>query len=164
MLCDGSSQSEDQQNRSGLIVAQISWGLQMESVSSDKEVQGCQNDNGCKWIFNPPHSSHTGGRWERIIGLTRRILDSMLLKVGPTRLTHEVLTTFMAEVSVIRNAWLLVSVSTDPDSPFILTPATLLTQKISALPPPKGGFDEKDLYSKQWRQVSRQHLLASMED
>ncbi|XP_063743151.1 uncharacterized protein LOC134866887 [Eleginops maclovinus] len=37
--------------------------------------------------------------------------------------------------------------------PFLLTPATLLTQKVSALPPPKGEFDEKDLYGKQWRQV-----------
>lgn len=84
----------------------------------------------------------------------------MLLKAGTTRLTHEVLTTLMAEVSAILNACLLVPVSTDPDSPFILTPATLLTQKVSALPPPKGEFGEKDLYGKQWRQV----LLAPMED
>ncbi|KAI4896990.1 hypothetical protein NFI96_001373, partial [Prochilodus magdalenae] len=127
--------------------------LQMDSVTSDKEVQGYLSDNGCRWIFNPPHSSHMGGSWERLIGLARRILDSMLLKVGPVKLTHEVLTTFMAEVSAILNARPLVPVSTDPDSPFILTPATLLTQKVSALPPPKGEFDEKDLYGKQWRQV-----------
>ncbi|XP_037609979.1 uncharacterized protein LOC119478948 [Sebastes umbrosus] len=74
-------------------------------------------------------------------------------KVGPSKLTHEVLTTFMAEVAAIVNARPLVPVSTDPDSPFILTPATLLTQKISALPPPQGAFDGKDLYGKQWRQV-----------
>ncbi|XP_063758758.1 uncharacterized protein LOC134877255 [Eleginops maclovinus] len=127
--------------------------LQMDSVTSDKEVQGYLSDNGCKWIFNPPHSSHMGGSWERLIGLARRILDSMLLKAGPAKLTHEILTTFMAEVSAILNARPLVPVSTDPDSPFILTPATLLTQKVSALPPPKGEFDEKDLYGKQWRQV-----------
>ncbi|XP_037393887.1 uncharacterized protein LOC119263246 [Pygocentrus nattereri] len=127
--------------------------LQIDTVTSDKEVQGYLSDNGCKWIFNPPHSSHMGGSWERLIGLTRRILDSMLLKVGPAKLTHEVLTTFMAEVSAILNARPLVPVSTDPDSPFILTPATLLTQKVGALPPPKGEFDKKDLYGKQWRQV-----------
>lgn len=127
--------------------------LQMESVTSDKEVQRYLSDNGCKWIFNPPHSSHMGGSWERLIGLARHILDSMLLKVSPAKLTHEVLTTFMAEVSAIFNARPLVPVSTDPDSPFILTPATLLAQKISALPPPKGEFDKKNLYGKQWRQV-----------
>lgn len=125
----------------------------MESVTSDKEVQGFLSDNRCKWVFNLPRSSHMGGSWVRLIGLARRILDSMLLKVSPAKLTHEGLTTFMAEVSAILNARLLVPASTDPDSPFILTPATLLTQKVSALPPPKGKFDEKDLYSKQWRQV-----------
>lgn len=126
--------------------------LQMESINNNKGVQEYLSSNGCKWIFNPPFSSHMGGSWESLIGLTRRILDSMLLKVSPTKLTHEVLITFMAEVSAIVNARPLVPVSTDPDAPFILTPATLLTQKISALPPPKGTFVE-DLFSKQWRQV-----------
>ncbi|KAI4905881.1 hypothetical protein NFI96_001270 [Prochilodus magdalenae] len=98
-------------------------------IGACKEVQGYLSDNGCRWIFNPPHSSHMGGSWEQLIGLARRILDSMLLKVGPVKLTHEVLTTFMAEVSAILNTRPLVPVSTDPDSPFIVTPATLLTQK-----------------------------------
>jgi hypothetical protein len=31
------------------------------------------------WIFNPHHASHMGGAWERMIGLTRRILDTMLM-------------------------------------------------------------------------------------
>lgn len=75
------------------------------------------------------------GRWnlrmsdlpvERMIGVTRHILDFMLLKVGPSKLTHKVLTTFMA-VSAIVNARPLVPVCTDPDSPLILIPATLLT-------------------------------------
>nr|XP_020483745.2 uncharacterized protein LOC109978925 [Labrus bergylta] len=127
--------------------------LQIETVVTNKETQGYLSDSGCKWVFNPPHSSHMGGSWERLIGLTRRILDSMLLKLGPSKLTHEVLTTFMAEVSAIVNARPLVPVSTDPDNPLILTPATLLTQKISALPPPKGEFDGDNLYGKQWRQV-----------
>lgn len=39
------------------------------------------------------------------------------VKVGPSKLTNEVLTTFMAEVSVIVNAHPLVPVSTDPDFP-----------------------------------------------
>ena len=59
----------------------------------------------------------------------------------------------MAEVSAIVNARPLVPVSTDPDSPLILSPATLLTQKVGALPPPLGEFGERDLYGKQWRQV-----------
>lgn len=45
-------------------------------------------NNGCTWIFNPPHSSHMGGVWERMIGMTRRILDSMFLKESKKDLTH----------------------------------------------------------------------------
>lgn len=67
------------------------------------EVHGYLSDNRCKWIFYPPYSSHMGGSWERLIGMAMCILDLTLLKVGPAKLTHEVLTTFMAEVSAILN-------------------------------------------------------------
>ncbi|XP_041115383.1 uncharacterized protein LOC121320779 [Polyodon spathula] len=127
--------------------------LKMEAIQSDKEVQEYLSDKGCTWVSNPPHSSRMGGSWERMIGIMRHILDSMLLKVGPSRLTQEVLTTFMAEVSAIVNARPLVPVSTDSDSPLILTPATLLTQKVAVVPPPQGEFNEKDIFSQQWRQV-----------
>ncbi|XP_067250257.1 uncharacterized protein [Chanodichthys erythropterus] len=127
--------------------------LKMESVTEDRRVQEYLSDSGCSWVFNPPHSSHMGGSWERMIGVSRRILESMLQKLGPSKLSHEVLTTFMAEVTAIVNARPLVPVSTDPDAPFILTPATLLTQKTSAVPPPPGEFGERDLFIRQWRQV-----------
>ncbi|XP_072896146.1 uncharacterized protein [Hemitrygon akajei] len=69
-----------------------------------------------------------------------------------TRLTHEVLCTLMAEVTVITNARPLLPVSSDPENPFIPSPSMLLTQKAGA-PPPPGDFPDKDLYTKQWRQV-----------
>lgn len=94
-----------------------------------------------------------GGSWERMIGVSRRILESMLQGFGPSRLSHEVLSTFMCEVTAIVNARPLVPVSTDPEAPLILTPATLLTQKFSAVLPPPGEFSEKDLLVRQWRQV-----------
>ncbi len=94
-----------------------------------------------------------GGSWERMIGVSRRILESMLQGFGPSRLSHEVLSTFMCEVTAIDNARPLVPVSTDPEAPLILTPATLLTQKFSAVLPPPGEFSEKDLLVRQWRQV-----------
>lgn len=110
------------------------------------------NENGCTWEFNPPHASHMGGVWERMIGVTRRILDSMLLRTKHTHLTHDVLCTLMAEVCAIINARPLVPVSSDPSSPMLLTPAMLLTQK-PGVSPPHGSFDEKDLFKCQWRQV-----------
>ncbi|XP_059839386.1 uncharacterized protein LOC132401297 [Hypanus sabinus] len=69
-----------------------------------------------------------------------------------TRLAHEVLCTLMAEVTAIMNSRPLLPVSSDPENPFILSPSMLLTQKAGA-PPPPGDFSDKDLYTKQWRQV-----------
>lgn len=83
---------------------------------------------GCDWIFNAPHSSHAGGVWEWMIGVTRRILDAI-----PKHLSHEVLSMLMAEVAVIMNARPLVLVPTNPEASEILTPATLLTQNDAKL-------------------------------
>ncbi|XP_039901127.1 uncharacterized protein LOC120742062 [Simochromis diagramma] len=107
----------------------------------------------CSWVFNAPHSSHMGGAWERMIGISRRILDSMLLQAGNPTLTHEVLTTLMAEVTAIINARPLVPVSSDPDAPLILTPSALLTQKFDPIPTPPGDFTKADIYTRQWKRV-----------
>ena len=69
--------------------------------------------------------------WERLIGITRRILDSILFDAKHTRITHEMLSNFMAEATAIINACPLFSVSIDSDSSLILSPSTLLTQKTS---------------------------------
>ena len=137
-------------------------------VGAHNELQSCFKEmdegaiqsylaaEGCDWIFNPPHASHAGGVWERMIGVTRRILDSIFADLGPRHLTHEVLSTLMAEVTAIVNARPLIPVPSDPDMPEILTPATLLTQKSESLKAMPGNFTQQELYSKQWRQV--QHL------
>nr|XP_034331661.1 uncharacterized protein LOC117690928 [Crassostrea gigas] len=59
---------------------------------------------GAVWKFNTPFSSHMGGAWERLIGVIRRIIGSILLDSKHTRITHEVLSTFMAEATAIVNA------------------------------------------------------------
>ncbi|KAK0135215.1 hypothetical protein N1851_028957 [Merluccius polli] len=94
-----------------------------------------------------------GGAWERMIGIARRILDCMLLQCGSSRLTHKVLTTLMAEITAVMNARPLVPVSSDPESPLILTPAMLLTQKTCTAPPPPGDFGEGVLFKEEWKQV-----------
>ena len=83
----------------------------------DRPIKRYLSDSRAAWIFNPPHSSHMGGVWERMIGMVRRILDSMLLGSTGDTLTHDVLNTFMAEVCAIVNSRPLVPVSTDPESP-----------------------------------------------
>ncbi|XP_024118967.1 uncharacterized protein LOC112140289 [Oryzias melastigma] len=125
--------------------------LGMDKNSLDSKVQKYLDGCGCVWKFNPPHASHMGGSWERMIGVSRRILDSLLLQ-SKVRLTHEVLSTLMAEVVAIMNARPLIPVSSDPDNPQVLSPSILLTQK-SGVSPPLADFSEKDMFTKQWRQV-----------
>lgn len=120
---------------------------------NNKEVSSYLYDQGCVWIFYPPYSSHMGGSWERMIGVTRRILDAMLLKLASVQLTHEVLTTFMVEVTTNVNSRPRTSVSTDPGEPLIPTPAMLLTQKTGLPSVPPGNFETGDLFRRQWRQV-----------
>ncbi|XP_077137143.1 uncharacterized protein LOC143796157 [Ranitomeya variabilis] len=127
--------------------------LQIPSNLDTTGVERYLSEQGCTWTFNLPHSSHMGGAWERMIGIARRILDSIFLQAGSARLTHESLTTFLAEVSAIINARPLTSLSSDSEDPTILTPAMLLTQKASVLSAPPGEFSNKDLYRRQWRQV-----------
>ncbi|XP_057694376.1 uncharacterized protein LOC130917223 [Corythoichthys intestinalis] len=127
-------------------------GLDTDKSATGKFLQ----EKGCAWTFNPPHASHMGGSWERLIGVARRILEAMLTKNAQTNLSHEILSTFMAEVMAIINARPLVPVSTDPESPTVLTPAMLLTQKASSVSAPSGNFSQGQLYGKQWKRV--QHL------
>lgn len=103
-------------------------GNQAISVE-DRQMKDYLLKTGSTLIFNSPCSSLMGGAWERMIGSTKRILDSMLSKIHEGNLTHGVLATFMAEVLAIINNRPLMSVSTDAATPSILTPATLLTQK-----------------------------------
>ena len=132
---------------------------ELEILTTDPHaprVKQFLTEEGCSWVFNPPHASHMGGTWERMIGVSRRILDSMLQQTSPSRLTHDVLSTLMAEVTGIVNSRPLTPISTDPESPFLLTPAMLLTQKVCTLRPPPGDFTDSNLHRQQWRQV--QHL------
>lgn len=123
------------------------------SENEQSEVTEYLLEQRCSWVFNPPHSSHIAGTWEHIIGITRRILDSMFLENRYKQLTHEVLVTFMSEVTDIINAWPLVPVSTDPEFPFILKPSMLLTQNTGNLATPQEDFSKKDMLHSQWKRV-----------
>lgn len=84
----------------------IGASRELHMDKSDPEfdnVQAYLDTQSCTWVFNPPHASHMGGSWEWMIGIAHRILDCILLE-RRSRLTHEVLTTFMAEVTAIMNS------------------------------------------------------------
>ena len=109
-------------------------------------------DSGTVWLFNAPHASHMGGVWERMIGVTRRILDSMMLaeKKG---LTHDVLTTLMAEVCAIINSRPITAIPSDPDDPLMLTPAMILTMKGATPTVECESYSLQDMYRSSWKHV-----------
>lgn len=125
-------------------------GIQAINVE-DRPVQTYLESHSCQWVFNPPHSSHMGGSWERMIGIARRILESMLRSV--TTLTHDVLVTLMAEVAAIINSRPIVPVSSDSEDPMVLSPAMLLTSKIVTDLTSISYLDIKSLYGAQWKRV-----------
>ncbi|XP_062833746.1 uncharacterized protein LOC134298220 [Anolis carolinensis] len=107
----------------------------------DPKVQNFTNTEQIMWTFNVPHASHMDGVWERMIGISRKILNAMLL--SHRSLTHDVLVTLMAEVTAIINNRPLVPLTSDPENLQPLTPALILTQKVPGwkdimLPVPDG--------------------------
>ena len=84
---------------------------------------------GITWLFNTSYSSHMGGSCERLVGVTRRILNNMLFDNKNSNLTHEVLAAFMADVRAIINSRHLVTVTADNSSTSAMTTNVLITQK-----------------------------------
>lgn len=119
----------------------------------DEPVADCLAKSSVTWKFNPPHSSHMGGVWERVIGMSWRVLDNVLSKAANKHLTHEVLVTLMAEVMAILNSRPIAPISNDPDNVAVLTPLILLNQKIDGDPSICFDLDLPDMYKKQWKMV-----------
>ena len=109
------------------------------------------------WKMNVPHSSHTGGVWERQICTVRSVLSGLLQNHG-SQLDDESLRTLTIEVEAIVNSHPLSTADlTDPEFLDVLTPNHLLTMKSSVILAPPGNFQRADVYSrKRWRRV--QHL------
>ncbi|KAK3107563.1 hypothetical protein FSP39_017358 [Pinctada imbricata] len=116
-------------------------------------VSNFLSENAITWTFNPPQASHFGGVWERMIGTCRRILDAILLENKAITLTHEVLSTFMAEVCAIVNSRPLLPITSDSEVPTALTPSAILTNKQSTPSFVIPTFGSKDALKSQWKLV-----------
>ena len=116
-------------------------------------------EQGTEWTMNPPHASHFGGIWERKIGSLKRILNATLSQLGPRLLSHDEFVTLLSEASSIINNTPLTNLQSNPNEPFPITPALLLTQKVISNPPPLETYSEKDILAYGKRRYRRvQHL------
>jgi hypothetical protein len=59
----------------------------------------------------------------------------------------------MAEVCAIVNGRPIVAVSSDTESPAVLTPSLIITQKVNSDIEPLEYLERKDMYKSQWRHV-----------
>jgi hypothetical protein len=72
-----------------------------------------------RWKFNPPTAAWWGGFWERMIGVVKQLLRSVL---GSARVTHEELETLLCEVESVVNSRPLTYVSEESEELIALTP------------------------------------------
>ena len=109
---------------------------------------------GCQIEFNPPGSSHRGGVWERMIGVSRRVLEGILIEHGQ-QLDDESLLTLLSETAYIVNSRPLCSLSSDNSDLEPLTANQLLTMKSKVVSlPPICDDSQADLYAvRRWRRV-----------
>ena len=76
---------------------------EMMAAFGDRRLVDRMTEDGITWEFNPPHSSHFGGVWERMIRTVRRVLESLM---GNRQIDHDSLNT-SCEVESIVNSRLL---------------------------------------------------------
>lgn len=123
-------------------------------MDDDKVTAELLKEN-CDWItfkMNPPHASHMGGVWERLIRMARNALAALLTTHGH-QLNDEMLATLMTEAEAIVNSRPLTCPdAASPDTP--LSPSQILTLKSKAVQPLPGSFGKADIYCrKRWRRV-----------
>jgi hypothetical protein len=78
---------------------------------------------GVKWCFNPPHASHRGGIWERLIRSIRRVLSAISWQQGSD---EETLITYLSHAQRILNDRPITTVTDNVGEPSPLRPSDLL--------------------------------------
>ena len=135
-------------NGTNLVAAERELREALKNFNPD-EISGVLADRGIDWSFNPPHASHFGGVWERLIRSVRRALGAACLQQTTT---DDTLQTLFCEAEAVVNSRPLTKVLDDPDSPKPLSPAMLLTLKDATEPVTE--TRRQDLYAvRRWRQA-----------
>ena len=80
-------------------------------VGTHNELTCAFPHRAIEWVFNPPHASHHGGLWERMIGTVRRFL--VVILSPNARLADETLYTVLCESENIVNSRTLTKCSVD---------------------------------------------------
>ena len=100
---------------------------------------------GVTWHFGPAACGSAGGAWERLIGMTKRLIKSA---IGDRSVDDDDFNTFLAGAAAIMNRRPLMQASADPSDPLVLSPAHFLhpyvfTNSATNILPPNTGDPER---------------------
>ena len=117
---------------------------------------------GVTWIFGPAYCGSAGGAWERLIGMTKKLLKSV---IGGKTIDQDDFETLLAGASGIMNRRPLMPASANADDDLVLSPAHFLypylfVNSASHILPPCA--DEPERLRHGWR--SSQALLDDFWD
>ncbi|XP_068237390.1 uncharacterized protein [Palaemon carinicauda] len=116
---------------------------------NEGEIRDTLSIRGIEWKFHPPHASHFGGVWERLIRSVRRALTVACLQQVTT---DETFCTLFCEVEDVINSRPVTKFNDDQNCTTPLTPNIILTLKSS--PDSFISTWKKDMYVKRrWRQA-----------
>ena len=121
----------------------VSANKMISSILREPQVKDWFTDIRVKWRFNLERAPWWGGFFERMVQSTKNCLKKV---VGKARLSHDELTTVLAEVEATINSRPLMYVSLD-DIEEPLTPSHLLVgRRLSSLPDPSVDEDNDEDY------------------
>ena len=87
---------------------------------------------GIEWKFSPPSAPHTGGIWERLVCLVKKVLKGLMEK---HEVSSDVFHTLVVQAEGILNSRPLTAASTSPDDFKPLTPNDILHPGVLPTPP-----------------------------
>ena len=109
---------------------------------------------GIVWQFNPPHSPHRGGAWERVVGLFKKAIA--VITAGDV-IHYDTFATAITEAEGILNRRPLTQISTDSKDSEALTPNHLLSPATMHLKDQPSVVaecaEEKETMQKSWRRA-----------
>ena len=140
-------------NGTNIVGARTELSRSLRQLDRSKIVSTARRKD-VEWSFNPPHASHQGGLWERMIQTIRQILVALL--TPNARLSDDVLNTIMCEIENLINSRPLTKCSDDVDDDAPLTPNHILLLR-GNYSYPWCTTQVADTYRRRWKHV--QHVV-----